>query len=204
MIAPNLARQFSAQRPGSPVEIQRMWLPALGAALQAGTIDVALTCGDLGIDVANITTAEIGSEQLLIGLRPGHPLAEEASIDLHRLGDRTLGMHPARLFPAWHAVQRQILADADLAPPIVELADTDLTARSWTRQPEVEWIMLIGSLFAGHERTIARPAGGYSVPFTLSWPAHSSQRSVVRQFTDSSLRAELPAGWLPPIAGRSS
>jgi hypothetical protein len=153
--------------------------------------------GDVGIEDANITTAEIGSESLLIGLQTGDPLAEEANIELRRLNDRTLGIHPARLFPAWHAAQRQILADADLAPPIAELDDTDLVARSWTRQPEVEWIMLIGSLLAGHDDTIVRPARGWAVPFTLSWLTHPSRRSAVRRFIESSVHAELPAGWLP-------
>ena len=198
VIAPHLARQFTASHPERSVDIQRMWLPALAAALQAGTIDVALTCGDLGIDNPNITTAEIGSEQLLIGLRRGDPYADEASIDLHRLSDRTLGMHNAHLFPAWHAVQHQILADANLTPPVAELDDTDLTARAWTHQPEIEWIMLISSLLAGHEDSIAVPATGRTIPFTLSWAAHPPKQSGIGLFIESSLEAELPAAWLPP------
>lgn len=198
VIAPHLARRFTASQPTLSVEIQRMWLPALTAALQAGAIDAALTCGELGTEDPNLTTAEVGSEQLLVGLRPGHPLTAGASIDLHRLGHRTLGMHPAHLFPAWHAVQRQILAGANLTPPIAELDDTDLTARQWTHQPEIEWIMLTGSLLAGHENTITRPAVGQTVPFTLTWPARSPPRSGGHRFIESSLETELPAGWLPP------
>lgn len=56
VIAPHLARHLAASRPAPSIEIQRMWLPALGTALQAGTIDAALTCGDLGIADPNITT----------------------------------------------------------------------------------------------------------------------------------------------------
>jgi DNA-binding transcriptional LysR family regulator len=197
VIAPHLARQFSATRPDSSVEIQRMWLPALRAALQAGTIDAALTCGDLGIADPNIHTVEIGSEQLLIGLRPDHPLAGEASIDLHRLGAQTLGMHAAHLFPAWHAVQQQVLSDTGLTPPIVELDDPDLTGRRWTHQTEIGWIMLISSLLAGHEATAVRPVLGYTVPFTLAWHAEPPIRPVLRRFVESSLNAEPPDGWLP-------
>jgi DNA-binding transcriptional LysR family regulator len=200
VIAPHLTRRFTASRPDLSVDIQRMWLPALVAALQDGAVDLALTCGGLGIDTPLITTAEIGSEPLLIGLRPDDPLAEETTIDMRRLGQKTLGMHPRHLFPAWDVSQRQALADAGIAPPIAELEDTDLTARRWTEQPEVEWIMLIGSLLAGHEQTVVRPALGHTVPFTLSWPAHATQRSVVQRFIESSLHAELPAGWLPPVA----
>jgi DNA-binding transcriptional LysR family regulator len=196
VLAPHLAREFKASRSELSVEIERMWLPALVAALRAGTIDAALTCGDLGIDTPDITTSVIGSEPLLIGLRPDHPLSADGNLDLAQLGDRTLGMHPAHLFPAWHRVQRLALADAGLNPPTVELADPDLSARFWTQQLEVEWIMLIGSLFTGHIETVAIPAGERTVPFTLSWRGSSSQRPVVRRFIESSLQAALPPGWM--------
>jgi DNA-binding transcriptional LysR family regulator len=198
VLAPHLAREFKASGSELSVEIQRMWLPALGASLRAGTIDAALTCGDLGIESPDITTAVVGSEHLLIGLRPDHPLSRESNLDLAQLGDRTLGMHPAHLFPAWHRVQHLALADAGLSPPTVELDDPDLSARFWTQQPDVEWIMLIGSLFSGHAETVAIPADGRTVPFTLSWNADSSPRPVVRRFIESSLQAVLPAGWLAP------
>jgi DNA-binding transcriptional LysR family regulator len=103
VIAPHLAHHYIASRPERSVEMQRMWLPTLATALQAEASDVALTCGELGIADPNITTVQIGSEQLLVGLRPGHPYSDEASIELRRMGDRTLGMHSAHLFPAWHA-----------------------------------------------------------------------------------------------------
>jgi DNA-binding transcriptional LysR family regulator len=198
VIAPHLARGLSGSSPDLSVEIQRMWLPALGAALRAEAVDAALTCGGLGIADPAIATVEIGAEPLLVGLRPGDALAAEASIELQRLEDRTLGMHPAHLFPAWHAVQRQILADAELAPPVTELDDPDLTARRWTHQPEIEWIMLVGSLLAGHDETLARPARGHAVPFTLSWRAHPGPRPAVRRFVDSCRLAALPDGWLAP------
>lgn len=204
VIAPHLAHRFMACRNDVSIEIQRMWLPALSAALQAGALDVALTCGGLGTAAQSITTAEIGSEPLLIGLRPDHRLGTETSIDLQRLGEHTLGMHPAHLFPAWHAAQRQILADADLTPPIAELSDTDLTARSWTNQPEVEWIMLTGSLLTGHENTLVRAADGHAIPFTLSWAADPPPRPSVRRFIESSLKTQLPTGWLQPLTERSS
>jgi DNA-binding transcriptional LysR family regulator len=204
VIAPHLARHFTAAGPELSVDIQRMWLPALGAALQAGTIDAALTCGDLGLTDLNVTTVEIGSEQLLIGLRASHPLAAEASIDLRQLEGQTLGMHPAHLFPAWHAVQRQILADANVSPPIAELDDLDLAAHRWTHQPELDWIMLINSFIADHESTVVRPALGHVVPFTLSWHTQPTIRPVVGRFIESSRSRELPEGWLRPPDDRPS
>src|SRR5579875_3548256 len=82
VIAPHLARRLAALPPAPVVEIERMWLPALAAALQAGTIDVALTCGDLGPAGPGIETIELGREPLLVGLRPGDALAAQASVDL--------------------------------------------------------------------------------------------------------------------------
>lgn len=201
VLAPHLVSSFTAATPDCTVHMQRMWLPVLGAALEAGTIDAAVTCGDLAVRASAITTIEIGAQPLLIGLRPGHPLAGDDVIDLRRLGNRLLGLHSAQLFPAWHGAQRRILADAGLAPPTVELEDTDLSARLWTRQPEVEWIMLIASLLTGHANTVTRPAQAGTVPFTLSWPAQPSPRAVVRRFIEFCRAAELPPGWIPGAPG---
>jgi hypothetical protein len=140
----------------------------------------------------------LGSEHLLVGLRANHPLAAQASIDLRQREDQTLGMHPVHLFPAWHAVQRHILAGANFNPPIAELDDLDLAAHRWAHQPEIDWIMLINSFTAGHGSTVVRPALGHAVPFTLSWHAQPTMRPVVRRFIESSLRSELPDGWLRP------
>jgi DNA-binding transcriptional LysR family regulator len=197
VIAPHLARRFTDSRAGLSVDIQRMWLPALGAALVAGTIDVALTCGALGTAIPRVTTIEIGSEQLLIGLRPGHPLAAEATVDPRQLAEMTLGLHPVHLFPAWHAAQRRILSAVGITPPIVELEDADLTARRWTHQGHVDWVMLISSLLPGHEGTVVRPAPGHTVPFTLSWSTEPVVRPVVQRFIDSSLAVRPPDGWIP-------
>jgi DNA-binding transcriptional LysR family regulator len=198
VIAPHLARRFTQSGQELSVDVQRMWLPVLGAALRAGSVDAALTCGNPGIADPDIRTVEICSERLLVGLRPGHPLAAAESIDLQELSNETLGMHPAHLFPAWHAVQRQILDRAGLAPLIVEIDDTDLTARRWMHQAEIEWVMLSGSLLAGHEATVVRPARDYTVPFTLSWRAAPTIRPVVRRFVDSCLGAAPPDGWVSP------
>jgi DNA-binding transcriptional LysR family regulator len=197
-IAPHLVRHFNATQPELSVEVHRMWLPHLVSALMNGTVDVALTCGDLRTQDPNVATVEIGSERLLIGLRRDHPLSAHATIDLQQLQDQRLGMHAVHLFPAWHAVQRSILAAAGLAPSVAEINDPDLTARRWTLQPEIEWIMLIGSLLADQEDTVARPAPAHAVPFTLSWHKQSVIRPAVHQFIAASRSTDLPADWLPP------
>src|SRR5579875_160778 len=48
VLAPHLAGRFSAAHPDIRVEVSRMWLPALTASLLSGSVDVALTCGELG------------------------------------------------------------------------------------------------------------------------------------------------------------
>jgi DNA-binding transcriptional LysR family regulator len=76
VIAPHLIHRFTAATPGLSVEVARMWLPALAKALKDGAVDAALTCGDLGVVDPDITTAEVGSEQLLIGgatITPSRP-----------------------------------------------------------------------------------------------------------------------------------
>jgi DNA-binding transcriptional LysR family regulator len=198
VIAPHLAAKFSAEQPDVKVETNRMWLPALTASLLSGAIDVALTCGELGAEDPNVSTVELGAEPLLIGLHPDDPLAQADQIDIRELSNRALGLQAAHLFPAWHDVQQQVLVDAGISPPIVELADTDLSPRMWVAQPGIEWIMLIGSLLGGHDLTSVRPATGLSIPFTLSWLNRSPLRPIVRRFVDCSRRAELPAGWLGP------
>ncbi len=198
VIAPHLARCFTARNPDVSIDIQRMWLPALGSALRTRAIDVAITCGSFGAEQPHLGTATLGSEPLLVALRPDHPLADQPTIDLEQLAHDTLGMHPANLFPAWHAVQRQILARAALAPPVADLDDADLAACRWTEQPEVQWIMLTASLLANRDPTTVRPVTGHVVPFTLSWHTTATRSPVVWRFVQSSLRARLPPGWLPP------
>lgn len=198
VIAPHLTRCFVASNPDVSIDIQRMWLPALASALRTRAIDVAITCGGVGAEHPDIETAELGSEALLVALRPDHPLADQPTLDLEQLADDTLGMHPANLFPAWHAVQRQILAGAGVAPPVADLDDTDLAARRWTEQPEIQWIMLTASLLADRDTTTVHPVVGHGVPFTLSWHKTLTRRPVVQRFVQSSLQAQLPPGWLPP------
>lgn len=202
VLAPHLAERFMTARPSVSVHIQQMWLPNLGSALHAGTIDAAVTCGALEIDTPRFKTAEIGSERLLIGLRADHPLADQPSVEVEQLADQTLGMHPAHLFPAWHAAEQQILSEVGLSPPVVELPEADLTARRWTDQPDIDWIMLIASFFAGQVDTVVRPTTTqHRVPFTISWQAQPATRPIVQRFVQSSLDGPLPDGWIR-AAGR--
>ena len=197
VLAPHLAAKFSASDPMLSIETQRLWLPSLFAALRAGTIDAAVTCGTGPITDDSIRAEVIGREPLLVGLKPHDPMTDQAAVDLHQLQHRVLGVHPADLFPAWHNAQRDVLTDARIAPPTVELSDPDLNAYRWTQQTDVDWIMLTPSMMAGHAPVLIRPVNGLRVPFTLLWHDTPTIRPVTQRFVEAALQGDLPAGWLP-------
>ena len=62
-----------------------------------------------------------------MGLRPEHRLAAQPAVALTDLAHDVLGTTPADLFPGWALSQRQALEQADISPPTIDLADTDLT-----------------------------------------------------------------------------
>lgn len=206
VLAPHLAERFAALDPTLSVDIHRLWLPSMFAALRAGTIDAAITCGTGQIIGTAIQAEVIGREPLLVALRPSDPLVAKAAIDLHELEHRVLGLHSADLFPAWHNAQCEMLAEANIAPPTVELADPDLTGLRWAQQSEVEWIMLTPSMLSGHERKLVKPVRHRAIPFSLLWHARPTIRPVTKRFVETSLVAGLPDGWLAatasPVAGR--
>ena len=158
VLAPHLISLFAAEAPQVTVELQRMWLPNLLDAVVTGDIDVALTCG-LVPEPAGVASEVFCAEPLLVGLRPGHHLASRDTIALSELAHEVLGTAPQALFPAWALTQRQALEAAGIAPPAIELADTDLAAIRWADQPDIDWILLIPSLAAAHTQTVDPPGG---------------------------------------------
>lgn len=195
VLAPHLIGLFAAQAPQVIVDLQRMWLPSLTDALIGDRIDVAITCGL--IPAPDGTANEVFcAEPLMVGLRPDHRLVGQDQIALSDLAYDVLGTTPEDLFPAWALSQRQALETAGISPPAVTLTDTDLTATRWADQPDVDWILLIPSLAAGHTQTVIRPvASGQLVPFTLQWNPGRSHTAAVARFVHATLTAELPDGW---------
>jgi hypothetical protein len=118
------------------------------------------------------------AEPLLVGLRPGHRLTGQDSIQLAELEHDVLGRVRNSLFPGWALIQRQALEAAGVRPPTVDLKDTDLAAGRWLEQPGVDWIMLIPSLAAAHSATVIKPVRPVQlVPFTLQRPGSCTPRS---------------------------
>ena len=195
VLAPHLIGLFAAEAPQVTVELQRMWLPKLLDAVVTGDIDVALTCG-LFPEPARIATEVFCAEPLVVGLRPDHRLASRDTIALSELAHDVLGIAPEALFPAWALTQRQQLDTAGIAPPTIELADTDLAEIRWADQPDIDWILLIPSLAAAHTQTVFRPVTPRQlVPFTLQWNPSRVHTIAVARFVHCALAADLPPGW---------
>jgi DNA-binding transcriptional LysR family regulator len=196
VLAPHLIGRFAVAAPQVTVDVQRMWLPKLTDALVSGGIDVAITCGL--IPAPEGTANEVFcAEPLLVGLRPGHRLADRAAVSLADLAHDVLGTAAADLFPAWALSQRQALEAANITPPSADLTDTDLAATHWADQPGVDWILLIPSLAAAHSQTVVVPVEPTQlVPYTLQWNPSRAATMAVARFVHTALTAELPDGWL--------
>ncbi len=145
---------------------------------------------------AGIATEVFCAEPVVVGLRPSHRLASRDTIALSDLAHEVLGIAPEALFPAWALAQRQALDTAGIAPPTIELADTDLAEIRWADQPGIDWILLIPSLAAAHTQTIIRPVTPRQLmPFTLQWNPSRVHTIAVARFVHCALAADLPPGW---------
>jgi DNA-binding transcriptional LysR family regulator len=197
-LAPHLAAAFSREAPDVQLVIRRMWLPDLERAVSDvdGEIDVAITCG-LVPDPPGILSEVFCAEPLLVGLRPDHRLAASDAIDLDDLAGHTLGLHSAALFPAWHLAIRQVLDAVGVSPPMVELADTDLSAYRWQAQAEVEWILTTEAMSENHTATALVPvAPRQVVPYTLQWCPIRATTAAVGRFVNLALSVDVPPGWV--------
>jgi hypothetical protein len=156
---------------------------------------VAITCGLIPAP-EGIANEVFCAEPLLVGLRPGHPLAGQDAVALHDLAHYVLGTTSADLFPAWALSQQQALDMAGISPPAIDLADTELAATRWADQRDIAWILLIPSLAAAHTTTVIRPVQpAQFVPFTLQWNPSRAHTTAVARFVHAALTAELPPNW---------
>lgn len=195
ILAPHLRTSFAEQAPAVEVVESSMWLPALLHAVADGSVDVAITCGVLP-ERDSVANEVFCAEPLLVGLRAGHRLAGHDAVALPDLAHDVLGTTVESLFPAWALVQQQALRAAQITPPQVPLAATDLAAARWADQSELDWIMLIGSLVSGHPDTVIRPVTPqYDVVFTLQWNPTRVQMPAVARYVRHALTVTPPDGW---------
>ena len=194
VLAPYLTQQFAARAPLVAITVQQLWLPMMTQLVAAGQIDVGITCG-LTLAQPGSIHASFCAQPLLVAVRPEHRLASAAGIDLAGLAGDTLGMSRDSLFPAWALSQRQALAKAGIEPRIVHLDDTDIAARRWQEQREIDWIMLIGSFTAGHDPATIKPVvPEIPVPFVLQWSPERAPTAAAL-FVDMALTIRPPTGW---------
>jgi hypothetical protein len=107
-----------------------------------------------------------------------------------------LGLTDSALFTAWALSEQQALTAASIRPPTVLLSATELAARHWLDQADVDWILLIPSLSALHADTAVRPVTPPQlVPFTLQWCPDRADTAAVGRFVDVALTCLLPPGW---------
>lgn len=202
VLIPHLVEHFAEVAPMVEVTVEQLWLPALTQQLDAGEIDVGVTCG--------ITLAKPGTsheifcaERLLVALRPTHRLAADDSVDLTDLAEDALGITRDSLFPAWTLSQHQALAESGLSPPTYALVDTDIASRRWQEQSDVDWIMLISSFAAGHDPdTVKLVEPEQFVPFVLQWSPERATTPAVVNFVEMALTIDPPPGWATGPAHR--
>ena len=107
-----------------------------------------------------------------------------------------LGIRALTCFPAWALAQRQALHDAYITPRTVELTATDLSASSWTAQPEVDWIITTAALAGWTEGTTVRPVWPMTLmPHKLQWNPERAQTAAVARFLHLALTVDVPPGW---------
>jgi DNA-binding transcriptional LysR family regulator len=197
VLVPHLRATLAEVAPDVHLIVARLWLPLLEQAVSDGTVDVGITCGRLD-DVSGMSTRVFCAQPLLVGVRPSHPLAGEPAIPLSALADQVRGATTDTLFPAWSLAQQQALQVAGIKPPTVQLDAPDLVAARWMENPEVDWILLIGSLTTGHVDTVIRPVTPpLDVPFTIRWRRSRVRTSAVARVVEHVLT-------MPPAPGFSS
>lgn len=202
VLAPYLLDRMADEAPRVTVDLRRMWLPALSAALAADEIDACLTCG-LPPPRPGLSSELVAAEELLVGLRAAHPLSSRESVALGELAGEVLGMPPAALFPAWAACVTRVLEDTGLHPPTAELLGTELGGDRWASQHDVDWVVLIGSLrsLRPAPSTVLRPVRPQVlVPFGLQWKPERAGAGVVARFVRVALASDPPPGWYRPGA----
>jgi hypothetical protein len=126
-------------------------------------------------------------------------MAAEPALELGALRDRTVGVSPPTLFPAWGTIQRDTLEAAGIDPPTLELRDADISASDWIGQEEIDWILLTPSLARKHAFTTFRPLSpARTVPYWMQWRTTTGTEPLARRFLDAVGELGVPDGWIAP------
>jgi DNA-binding transcriptional LysR family regulator len=195
VLAPHLADLLGQQAPEVELVTRRMWAPDLARAIADGSVDVAITCGRV-VDPPGVIGESFCAEPLFVVLRHGHRLAGQNTVQLADLSRDRLGMPSDALFPAWARAQQQALDDAGVAPPVIELAATDLAATGWTAQRHVDWIITTAAFAGAPPGTVLIPLSPVTLlPHKLQWNPDRAQTAAIARFVHLALTVDVPSGW---------
>lgn len=195
-LAPHLAAALGREAPDVELNVRLMWLPALQRAIPDGEVDVTITCG-LVPDPPGIISEVFCAEPLVVSVRPDHRLAGRQTVCLDELSEETLGLRSADLYPASPMALRQVLEAVGISPPTVELTDIDFSARRWSEQPGVDWILTTaassGADFLNPLIPLSPPE---FLPYTLQWCPIRAATAAVGRFVNLALNVDVPPGWI--------
>ena len=194
VLMPQLRAALHSQMPEVELAVERMWLPDMTRTIAGGNADVAITCG-VPPEPPGVISEVFCSEPLLVGVRATHRLAEHTTVDLQDLHDDVLGMPSEALFPAWALAQRQALHTAQVSPPTVVLEATGFSSTGWTRQHEVDWVLLSASLGLPPDTTVRSISGDPRIPYVLQWAPERAHAAAIARFVRLVLTTDVPSGW---------
>lgn len=196
VLAPHLADALRRVAPEVDLAVRRMWLPDLQRAIGEGALDIAITCGPV-TDPPGILSEVFCAEPVVIALREDHPLAGRETLDLPDVATETLGIHSEALFPAWSLALQEILDAAEIRPPTVEFADTDLSAFRWPAQAEIDWVLTTAAVAGSSVGVVLRPLSpARFLPYTLQWCPIRATAAAVGRFVHLALSVDVPPGWV--------
>lgn len=196
LLTPHLAQALARAAPEVELSVRRMWLPDLQQAIGEGALDVAITCGPV-TNPPGILSEVFCAEPVVVGLRESHRLADRPSVELAQLAGETLGSHSEALFPAWSLALQQILGDAGIAPPTVELTEIDLSAHRWPEQRDVDWTLTSVAVAGATPGVVLLPLDPPRfIPYTLQWCPIRATTAAVGRFVHLALSVDVPPGWV--------
>lgn len=196
LLTPHLTQALHRAAPEVELSVRRMWLPDLQQAIGEGALDVAITCGPV-TNPPGILSEVFCAEPAVVGLRESHRLAGSPALDLAALAGETLGVHSEALFPAWSLALQQILDEAGIVPPTVELVEIDLSAHRWAEQGDVDWTLTTAAVAGAAPGVVLTPLDPPRfIPYTLQWCPIRATTAAVGRFVHLALSVDVPPGWV--------
>ena len=196
VLAPHLAAALEREAPDVELIVRRMWLPHLQGAIPDGEVDVTITCGMVP-DPPGIISEVFCAEPLVVSVRADHRLVSRESVSLDEMSDERLGLHSTDLYSASPMALQQVLKAAGVAPPTVELTDIDLSARRWSEQTDVDWILTTSAMSgADFPDPLIPLSPPQYLPYTLQWCPIRAATVAVGRFVNLALNVDVPAGWI--------